>query len=390
MADNILWIITDDQMRWTLRTMRRTRRRLARRGVRFRRAYAAMPLCGPARASILTSRYVHNHGCATNLTLPPFVRRGLDQDTVATRMHEAGYDTGYFGKYMNGHGQQPRYVGPGWDRWVTVVDGKQLVNVDGRLRELESIRDVDPFAARRLRRFIRRHQDTGPWFAVFAPSTPHSPYTPSRRHRHDFDDVRWDPPAFNERDMSDKPSWLRGLPRQDRTQMTRVLEGKLEELQDLDDQIGRILRTLGRTGQQSRTWIFLVSDNGYLLGEHRLFRKEHPYEESAGIPFVVRGPGVAHAVVDSLVSQVDLMPTTLDIAGLDPDAGRDLDGRSMLSGLTNGDWSSWRRRMLVENPHLGWAMLREGAIAYIEHHRNTEWELYDLVRDRHQLTSRRH
>jgi len=62
----------------------------------------------------------------------------------------------------------------------------------------------------------------------------------------------------------------------------------------------------------------------------------------------------------------------------------------MLSGLTNGDWSSWRRRMLVENPHLGWAMLREGAIAYIEHHRNTEWELYDLVRDRHQLTSRRH
>ena len=102
--------------RWT-----KTSRRLVRKGVRFRRGYAAMPLCGPARASILTSLYVHDHGCDTNLTHPRFVARGLDRDTVATRMHAAGYDTGYFGKYMNGHGQQPSYVAPGWDRWVTVV-----------------------------------------------------------------------------------------------------------------------------------------------------------------------------------------------------------------------------------------------------------------------------
>ena len=131
--------------------------------------------------------------------------------------------------------------------------------------------------------------------------------------------------------MSDKPSFLRDLPRQDRDQMKRVLEGKLEELQDLDDQIGKVLDLLSNTDQRRRTWIFLISDNGYLLGEHRLFRKEQPYEESAGVPFVVRGPRVAPAVVDALVSQVDLMPTTLDIAGLDPDSGRDLDGRSLLT-----------------------------------------------------------
>ena len=345
-----------------------------------------MPLCGPARASILTSLYVHVHGCSTNLTHPRFVARGLDQDTVATRMHAAGYDTGYFGKYMNGHGQQPRYVAPGWDRWVTVVDGKTKMNIDGEVRTLDSSRDVDRFAARRLRRFIRRHRDTGPWFAVFAPTTPHFPYTPSREHRHDFDGVPWDPPAFNEADMSDKPSFLRDLPRQDRDQMRRVLEGKLEELQDLDDQIGKVLDLLRNTDQRRRTWIFLVSDNGYLLGEHRLFRKEQPYEESAGVPFVVRGPQSPPRVVDALVSQVDLMPTTLDIAGLDPDSGRDLDGRSLLTPLITGDWSRWRRRLLVENPHLGWALLREGSTAYIEHDRKGEWELYNLERDPHQLT----
>ena len=98
MRDNVLWIITDDQMRSTLRTMQRTRRRLAA-SVRFRRAYAAMPLCGPARASILTSSYAHNHRRNNNLTHPRFVAQGLDKDAVATRMHAAGYHTGYFGKY---------------------------------------------------------------------------------------------------------------------------------------------------------------------------------------------------------------------------------------------------------------------------------------------------
>ena len=389
MVDNVLWIITDDQMRWTLSRMPKTRKRLVRKGVRFSRGYAAVPWCGPARASILTSRYPHDHGCFTNTTHPRFVAQRHDRDTVATRMRAAGYDTGYFGKYMNGLARDATYVAPGWRRWVvSTVGDRETVNVDGTLRELESRQAVERFAFSRLKRFIRRHRDTGPWFAVWGPTAPHFPYTPTDKHRHDFDDVRWDPPALNEADMSDKPSWMRDLPPQDRAEMRRVLEGKLEELQDLDDQIGRLLTLLWKTGQLERTWIFLVSDNGYLLGEHRLFHKEQPYEESSGIPYVVRGPGVAPGTRSALVSQVDLMPTTLDIAGLDPDAGRDLSGRSMLRPLRTGDWGRWRRRLLVENPHLGWAMLREGSTAYIEHYERGEWELYDLESDPHQLHSR--
>ena len=383
-----MWIITDDQMRSTLRSMDRTWKRLVAKGVRFRRGYSAMPWCGPARASILTSRYPHDHGCSTNMTHPPFVAQGHDLDTVATRIHAAGYDTGYFGKYMNGLNQDPGYVAPGWDRWVATVGDQGGLNVDGDVRDLPSQQEADAFAAERFLRFVRRHRDSGPWFAVLAPSTPHDPYTPSPAHRHDFDGVAWDPPAFNEPDMTDKPSWLRDLPPQDRDRMRRVFEGKLEELQDLDDLVGRVLDVLWRTGQLGRTWIFFVSDNGYLLGEHRLFRKEQPYEESAGIPFVVRGPGVEPGTSDALVSQVDLMPTALEIAGLDPDAGRDLDGRSMLAPLRTGDWSGWRRRLLVENTNLRWAMLREETGAYVEHYADGEWELYDLAADPHQLASR--
>jgi N-acetylglucosamine-6-sulfatase len=194
--------------------------------------------------------------------------------------------------------------------------------------------------------------------------------------------VSWNPPA-----LKDKPRWMRSLEPQDPDRMRSHWEGKLEELRDLDDQIRELVRAVRATDQLDNTVIMLVSDNGYMLGEHRLFRKEHPYEESAGIPFVVRGPGFEPGRRDGLVSQVDLMPTTLELAGLEPDGARALDGRSMLPHLRSGDWSGWRRRLLCENPHLGWALLREGRIAFIRHYERGGRELYDLEDDPHQMRS---
>jgi arylsulfatase A-like enzyme len=366
--------------------MRRTRQLIVGQGARFTRGYAAVPWCGPARASILTSLHEHNHRCLTNNTHHRFVAQGLQLDTVATRMAAAGYRTGFFGKYLNGMSRSLEYVAPGWDRWVRDVTRSNLFNVDGVLHT-DRRSNNDRFGAVRCRSFIRRSAGS-PWFAVFAPTAPHDPYTPTAAHAHDYDGVRWDPVAFNEADMSDKPSWLRGIPRQDRARMRRAYEGKLEELQDVDDQVAMLLTTLRETGQLANTFVFLVSDNGYLLGEHRLFKKEQPYEESSGVPFLVRGPGVVPGALRPLVSHVDLMPTTLAVAGLDPDAGRELDGRSLLEPLRTGDWSGWRRRLLVENLHRGWTMLREGDTCFIDHEIRGERELYDLGVDPWQLRNR--
>lgn len=384
---NVLWIITDDATRRTLTTMPHTMRLLVEPGVSFVNGYAAVPWCGPARASMLSGMYAHNHRCTKDLTLPKFVRRGLDRDTVATRLAAAGYVNGYFGKYMNGHGEEPRYVAPGWHRWVALTDADSLYNVDGDVRRIDTGRVLaDEFSAERCNQFIRDHADR-PWFAVFAPTAPHDPYTPSAKHAHDFDHVAWDPPAFNESNLGDKAAFLRSLPFQDRHRMQRIWEGKLEELRDVDDQVKELMDTLATTGQLADTVVMMVSDNGYLLGEHRLFRKEQPYEESAGVPFVVFGPGFVPGTATSLVSQLDLMPTTLELAGLDPDAGRALDGRSMLAGLRSGSWDDWRTRLLVENPKLGWAMLREGDLAYIDYYARGQQELYDLRTDPYQLRS---
>ena len=383
---NVLWIITDDQMRSTLPFMPRVMKRLVGRGARFDRGYAAIPLCGPARASMLSGVYPHNHGCLTNETHRAFVDGGHDRDTVATRMKAAGYRTGYFGKYMNGMKEDQTYIAPGWDRWVNWVFHRHFC-VDGTM--VNKVPDIDRFSTTKCRNFIAAGADTS-WFAVLALYAPHNTgqgYDPSPEHAHDFDGVQWDPPALNEEDMTDKPSHLQNLEPQPEESMRSAWEGKLEELQDADDQIEQILDTLADTGQLSRTVIIFVSDNGYLLGEHRMVAKSKAYEESAGIPFVVRGPGVVAGEVGALVSQVDLMPTTLEFAGVAPDAGRVLDGRSMLEPLRSGDWAGWRRRLLVEHPINGWAMLREGSTSFIDHHALGEQELYDLATDPYQLSS---
>lgn len=391
---NVLWIITDDQPRDTLPEMPRVWERLVRGGARFTRGNVSVPLCGPSRASMLTSMYVHNHHCETNDTMPMFNAQGLDQDTVGTRMTDAGYACGFFGKYMNGYHDQT-YVAPGWQRWVISLGTvSHEVNVDGRVGTTDL--HVDEFATRHLNRWLRdRAADPAPWFAVFAPTNPHSDgssvdsYNPSPAHAHDFDGVAWHPASFNERDMQDKPSWMHGIPFKSRSKMRAGYEGKLEELQDVDDQVDSILDNLAHLGMLEDTWVFFVTDNGYLLGEHRVAKKEVPYEECVGTPFVVRGPGVTPgAHPGALVTTIDLMPTTLEIAGLDPDAVRDLDGRSLLGPLTSGDWSSWRTRMLTEHPAHKWAHLREGRSVLIDYYEAGEQELYDMVADPHQMESR--
>ncbi len=135
---NVLWVITDDATRRSLPTMPYVMDQLVGQGVNFTNGYAAVPWCGPARASMLTGMYLHNHHCDTNTTLPAFVHKGLDQDTVATRMADAGYVNGYFGKYLNGHARHPEYVAPGWHRWVALVDAESQFNVDGKVSEIDT------------------------------------------------------------------------------------------------------------------------------------------------------------------------------------------------------------------------------------------------------------
>ena len=409
---NVLWVVDDDHPQYMMGPMPVTRSRIRDAGTAFGKGSADIPLCGPARVSLLTGLSVTTHGCDTNLTWTDFRDSPLQlqERTVARYLKEAGYATGHFGKYVNGHTWEGT-VPPHWDRWCETegvggdsggtLQNPEKGNVDGEWIDLPP-RPASFWAARMCADFIEAHSDS-PWFAHYCPTIPHHPYTPSAASRHLYDGARRRVASVNEANMSDKPGWMRSLPHADRAKIRAEYEGKMEELADLDRRgILPVLERLEATGQLANTLIFFTSDNGYLLGEHRQRRKDLPYWESAEVPFFAKGPGVrTGANTKALVNHTDLMPTTCEIAGVSPSL-LEVDGRSMLAHLGADTFAGWRKRMLVSgsddvgpllnpggsnDPSGRWWLLREGEIAFVLRE-NGEKELYRMGLDPHQLRSK--
>jgi N-acetylglucosamine-6-sulfatase len=396
---NILIILTDDQPVGLEKRMPTLQRELATKGLRFSSAIATDPLCCPSRATILTGKYAHNHGVFTNQApsgvAAKFQQSGAEEHTIATALSSAGYSTGLFGKYFNGN--TATHVPPGWQRWYAFAGDPMkpdsfAISSDGVRRVVSRRRwNETDLVALRAAQFIEAHQG-GPWFAYVAPFAPHGPYGRpyvARRHADDFDGMPLPkPPSFNERDMRDKPKMYRREPltRAEKLFFKRSYEGKLEALQGVDDLIARLITTLEATGELENTYILYLSDQGYLLGEHRMRGKERGYEESIRIPMYLTGPGVPSDVVRrQLVATNDVAPTIAELAGAQMSG---TDGRALAPLLSESPPSQWRSALLIESysPGARWRGLRTERYTYVEHP-SGERELYDNETDRYQLES---
>src|SRR5215210_3437625 len=136
---NILWVVDDDHPQYMMGPLPVTRQKIRDLGIEFTTGSTDIPLCGPARVSLLTGLSVTTHNCDTNLTWEKFLDSplgDLQERTVARYVKDAGYATGHFGKFVNGHGNLgtvPRY----WDRWCEIKgSGSESLttnqgNVDG-------------------------------------------------------------------------------------------------------------------------------------------------------------------------------------------------------------------------------------------------------------------
>jgi N-acetylglucosamine-6-sulfatase len=99
---NIVAICTDDQTAASVWAMPTVMTELAAKGVRVLPAFAATPICGPARGTLLSGRWSHNTGVTvTDGAYPQMQATGMENDTFATRLQDVGYATGFFGKYNN-------------------------------------------------------------------------------------------------------------------------------------------------------------------------------------------------------------------------------------------------------------------------------------------------
>lgn len=394
---SIVVILTDDQPASMLWPMDTVLREIAGKGVVFDGNIATTPLCAPGRASILTGRYTHGHGVLNNVA--PYGAAAFDDSsTVATWLHDAGYRTSLIGKYLNGYGTEP-VVPPGWDDWHVFV-GFGYFNY--RMVENGSFRDygstdadyLTDVLARQAVDFIKTSADR-PFFLYFAPYAPHDPATPAPRHVGRYSGTPpWRPPAWNEPDVSDKPSWLQQVAPLSPDQVLfadDLYERMLESLLAVDDAVAAILRALDDAGRADDTVVVFTSDNGLSLGEHRVLGKQCPYDECLRVPLLVRYPRlVTGEHTDSrLIGNIDLAPTFTELAGTVP--GRSVDGVSVMS-LLDGSASQWRGDLLAEQFSIfppTFAAVRSARYKYVEYlHDATQVELYDLAADPNELVSR--
>ena len=365
---NILVISLDDATRQDARFMPHVQQLLYDKGFHFSRSYSTTPLCCPARSSMLTGRYAHNHGVLSNQGDHGGFQAFDDQRTVATMLDQQEYSTAFIGKYLNGYNDF-RYVPQGWDRWKVPYDGvynytESSLSVNGSQRHVRS--NMTRWYAQQSRKFVQTRAGE-PWFLYLSFVAPHdglphevgdtpgvkTPWVqPSDRGTYQGP-LRSTSPAFNEDHICDKRrmicNLLRLKPQRLRT-LGEIVSQRRESLQLVDRQIEQLVETLRSTGQLNETYIFFVSDNGFLTGEHRLMWGELPlraggtyhstgkssaYEPAALVPFVVRGPDVPAGQGSSeLVGLIDMAPTIAGLAGVGDQP--DFDGVDLLAQMEAG------------------------------------------------------
>jgi arylsulfatase A-like enzyme len=358
--------------------------------IRFPNAFVDTPLCCPSRASILTGRFSRRTGVIDNST-----GENLDDTaTIGTAMHDAGYTTGLIGKYLNEYpfGFSPT-APPGWDTWLAKLQGpkdsvyeRYALTDDGfpvSFGPASEDYSTDVYAGA-ASDFIRAAPHDRPFFLLLAPMAPHSPWTPARRDEGSWTGPVRIPPSFDERDVSDKPSWDRRLPAITPDE-ARTLRDKhrraYETLGALDDAVLQVLDALQARGALDDTLVIYLTDNGFSFGEHRWVTKSCPYDECIRTPFFVRDPRAAARTDPHPVSNADVAPTIADVGGATLAAP--VDGRSIVPLLDGGEhrgwpigafseFAGWNRRM----PR--WSELRTPRYAYIEYETG-ERELYDIA-----------
>jgi N-acetylglucosamine-6-sulfatase len=397
--------------------MRGVNRALVRKGVTFRNNFATYPVCCPSRVTFLTGQYAHNHHVTANVPphggYPDFVHDVPPHRLLPVRLHRAHYRTGYVGTYLNDYGRSsPTEIPRGWDRWYGLTSdtaGRMYgytLNVNGRLRHYGS----DPsdyqtdVLARKAARFVSRSSNRmSPFFLTLAPFTPHeespaivrpgayrNPRPAPRDIGHFAGRSLPRPPSFNEARMRDKPYFLRQhrLGRDEIRHLRTLYRSRLESLLSVDDAVTRLVHTLKRVDELHHTVIILTSDNGYLLGEHRLTGKERPYEESVGVPLVIRGPGFPKGVRRrQLTGNIDLAPTIRDLAGLGWRRGTD---GVPLKPLARHPRKRRNRDILFERSKYEgrvYKAVRTRHYVFV-HYQVGASELYDLRRDPYQLHNR--
>jgi N-acetylglucosamine-6-sulfatase len=385
--------------------------RLAREGALFSNAFVTTPLCSPSRASFLTGLYAHAHGIRDNRARDAESHKLL---TFPRMLHDAGYETGFVGKFHMGNDDSPR---PGFDYWVSfkgqgtyhnpdLNENGKIVPTQGYTTDILSQRAVNFIERRHTRPFFvwLSHKAVHPELVQRDDGSIDDPnggkFIPAERHKKLYAGTKVPRRPSAGIPPADKPALARQigtLPALGPSTGTddETIRNRLRMLKAVDEGMGEVLRSLERLGQLDRTVVIFTSDEGYFFGEHGLsVERRLSYEESARIPMLMRYPGLARpgSHVEEFALGIDIAPTVMELAGVKP--AYPMHGRSLVPAL-RGNAPDWRTSFLIEYfsdttmpriARMGYQALRTERWKYI---RYTELEgmdeLYDLQKDPYEM-----
>jgi len=377
--------------------------RLALESARVSDAYCQIPLCAPARQSLLTGEYAHTHLTFRNNAVN--TESGLA--TLATALSEAGYETALFGKahcdtagfgrvrelkdmFSDYQTEHPGADRPGsahytWDKegedydYVAMMNPGFLPAGDGPTFFMEDA------VAREAGEFVRRERER-PFFAWASFVNPHPPLFPPDEFRALY--VDRDLPLLGSLG-GEQPGLLpyhrRWRERQETqgitdAQLLNITRAYYASLAWTDHCIGRLLDELDASGAAEDTLVVYTSDHGEMLGQHGLLKKLNFFEGSVRVPLMLRWPSrLAPSVHERVVQHVDLTRTLYDLLEVAPPSER-APGRSMSAFLTgDGEWDDLAIAELPGSESLHW-MIRSGRYKYAWHDEGGA-ALYDLEED---------
>ncbi len=371
--------------------------RLARRAVRFDRAYCQFPLCNPSRASFLTGLRPDHTRVYENRT--QFRENVPNAVSLPQTFRRAGYFVARVGKLY--HYGVPLQIGTsGLDdppSWEKVVNPKGRDRADeakifslrpgqfgGTLSWLaadgEDAEQTDGIGAEEAIRLLEEPRDR-PFFLAVGFYRPHTPYVAPKKYFRKYPPEALTLPELSDADRRREPAPAYGssLPEQD--QMTD--ERRKEALQAyhastsfMDAQVGRVLQALDRLGLREKTLVVFHSDHGYHLGEHGLWQKMSLFENSARVPLLIADPRRRGGrTCARTVELVDLHRTVADLCGLPAPEGAD--GES-LAPLVSDPKRTWEHPAYTQVSRAGTRFGARGPFqghsVRNEHWRYTEWD----------------
>ena len=362
--------------------------KLAKEGEVFMNAVSGMPVCTPARASILTGQQPLTNGVFMNDVL-------LDTNavTLGKVMNIAGYHTAFIGKWHLDGQYRSRYIPPG-DRRQGFKYWKVLNCTHNYNHSIYYANSPDTLLwegydaiaqAKDASKYIKAHaKDNMPFLLFLSWGPPHNPYhTAPEQYK-----ALYDPEKLQLRP---------NVPIKMKEQVQYDLAGYYAHCTALDSMVGMLRKTLKETNIEKNTIILFVSDHGDLLGSHAYYRKQQPYDESIRIPMIFFIPeklGGKSRKLDAMINLVDVMPTILGLTSIEkPESIEGIDYSGYLKGDNNpGDtvtmiscvqpFGAWNKT----NGGKEYRGLRSYRYTYVKDLKGP-WLFFDNLKDPYQMTN---